>query len=304
MAAGRTDEVDEEQQPARALGRALRDLQRRSGCTLRSLETRVRISDSSLSRYFRGTTVPPWTTVRDLCLALGGDPADYRTLWEAADRGQRLAAAAGTGGAPAGAAAGAEGAAGTDGARAAGDAGPPGQAPGRLRLFSRRGRLFWALAGGVCGLVLGATGAVWMLPGVAGAGGGAPAAFHGPAPGANQPRIFVNRATGSCLDDSLDMGTRSYGCNGLPYQRWTVLPAEEGGARLRNHATGRCLEHTPGGLRAAACGPAAAQRWTVAPRDEAAAEIRSTAGRLCLDDDTAAGLRALPCDRTARQKWA
>ncbi|MDT9687202.1 helix-turn-helix transcriptional regulator [Streptomyces sp. P9(2023)] len=85
MAADRPD--DEE--PARALGRAPRDLQRRSGCTLRSLETSVRISDSSLSRYFRGTTVPPWATVRDLCKALDGDPADFRHLWEAADRSQR-----------------------------------------------------------------------------------------------------------------------------------------------------------------------------------------------------------------------
>ncbi|MFF5427937.1 MULTISPECIES: RICIN domain-containing protein [unclassified Streptomyces] len=297
MAAGRPDEVHEEQQPARALGRALRDLQRRSGCTLRSLETRVRISDSSLSRYFRGATVPPWATVRDLCVALGGDPADYRTLWEAADRGQRMAAGAG------GAASATDGAAtGAGGATAAGDAGPSGEAPPRVP--GRRGRLFAALAGGVCGLVLGAAGAVWVLPVDPGTGGGATAAFHGPAPGANQPRIFVNRATGACLDDSLDVGTRSYGCNGLPYQRWTVVPAEEGGARLRNHATGRCLEHTPGGLRGAACGPSAAQRWTVAPRDEAAAEIRSAVGRLCLDDDAAAGLRAVPCDRTARQKWA
>ncbi|MFI5903968.1 helix-turn-helix domain-containing protein [Streptomyces cyaneofuscatus] len=44
---------------ARRLGAELRALQQRSGRTLRDLETRVRISDSSLSRYFRGTTVPP-----------------------------------------------------------------------------------------------------------------------------------------------------------------------------------------------------------------------------------------------------
>ncbi|MET9108880.1 helix-turn-helix domain-containing protein, partial [Streptomyces zhihengii] len=78
-----------EENPALALGRALRELQQRSGCTLRSLESRVRISDSSLSRYFRGTTVPPWPTVRDLCRALGGDPAEFRVLWEAADRAAR-----------------------------------------------------------------------------------------------------------------------------------------------------------------------------------------------------------------------
>ncbi|MEU7047501.1 helix-turn-helix domain-containing protein [Streptomyces eurythermus] len=71
---------------ARRLGDALRSLQQQSGRTLRSLEAQVRISDSSLSRYFRGETVPAWSVVRDLCRALGADPAEYRALWEAADR--------------------------------------------------------------------------------------------------------------------------------------------------------------------------------------------------------------------------
>ncbi|MFI1562913.1 helix-turn-helix domain-containing protein [Streptomyces sp. NPDC020490] len=71
---------------ARKLGDALRSLQQQSGRTLRSLETQVRISDSSLSRYFRGATVPAWTVVSDICRALGADPAEYRALWEAADR--------------------------------------------------------------------------------------------------------------------------------------------------------------------------------------------------------------------------
>ncbi|MER7488793.1 helix-turn-helix transcriptional regulator [Streptomyces sp. NPDC126497] len=70
---------------ARKLGDALRGLQQQSGRTLRSLEAQVRISDSSLSRYLRGETVPAWPVVRDLCRALGADPAAYRALWEAAD---------------------------------------------------------------------------------------------------------------------------------------------------------------------------------------------------------------------------
>jgi len=56
MAAGEAPDDD----AARRLGAELRALQQRSGCTLRDLETRVRICDSSLSRYFRGNTVPPW----------------------------------------------------------------------------------------------------------------------------------------------------------------------------------------------------------------------------------------------------
>ncbi|MFD3514799.1 helix-turn-helix domain-containing protein [Streptomyces sp. NPDC058657] len=70
---------------ARKLGEALRSLQQQSGRTLRSLEAQVRISDSSLSRYFRGQTVPSWPVVRDLCRALDADPSAYRALWEAAD---------------------------------------------------------------------------------------------------------------------------------------------------------------------------------------------------------------------------
>ncbi|MGW3590929.1 helix-turn-helix domain-containing protein [Streptomyces fungicidicus] len=74
---------------ARKLGDALRNLQQRSGRTLRSLESQVRMSDSSLSRYFRGETVPAWPVVRELCRALGADPAEYRALWEAADASRR-----------------------------------------------------------------------------------------------------------------------------------------------------------------------------------------------------------------------
>ncbi|MFJ8979511.1 helix-turn-helix domain-containing protein [Streptomyces sp. NPDC102282] len=70
---------------ARELGAALRSLQQQSGRPLRSLEDEVRISDSSLSRYFRGETVPPWPAVRDLCRALKADPVPYRVLWEATE---------------------------------------------------------------------------------------------------------------------------------------------------------------------------------------------------------------------------
>ncbi|MFF5158418.1 helix-turn-helix domain-containing protein [Streptomyces sp. NPDC000348] len=82
---------------ARKLGGALRSLQQRSGLTLRSLEAQVRISDSSLSRYFRGETVPAWPVVRDLCRALGADPAEYRALWEAAGHARHDEPAAGHG---------------------------------------------------------------------------------------------------------------------------------------------------------------------------------------------------------------
>ncbi|MFE5486126.1 RICIN domain-containing protein [Streptomyces sp. NPDC056527] len=291
MAADRPENED----PARALGRALRELQRRSGCTLRSLETTVRISDSSLSRYFRGTTVPPWATVRDLCKALGGDPADYRSLWEAADRSQRRpvqvtnpkeANAPGTGdGAP-------------NGARSKAL---------RRRLPAWRGRTIWALAGTLLGLLLGAVGTALVQSQAPTPGDDdAPPSAHGASASSaasDVHRIFVSRATGACLDDSLDMGTRSYPCNGMSYQRWTVSTTADGSVQLRNHATGECLDHHQGGLRTVPCGPSASQRWTVSAGDDEAVEVRNTTTRRCLDD-SAGGVQVLACDRTTRQKWA
>lgn len=70
----------------RQLGAALRALQHRSGHTLRELEKRVPVSDSSLSRYFRGDAVAPWSVVVQICRALGGDPSELRALWETAER--------------------------------------------------------------------------------------------------------------------------------------------------------------------------------------------------------------------------
>ncbi|MFC8273306.1 RICIN domain-containing protein [Streptomyces sp. NPDC057271] len=294
-----------DEEPARALGRALRELQRRSGCTLRSLETSVRISDSSLSRYFRGTTVPPWATVRDLCKALDADPAEYRHLWEAADRSQRRPVQGNAPQTPTAAPTAAP-----DSAPTAAPDGAPAEAPApRRRPSARSRRTVWALAWTVLGLVIGVASTALVQSRHQTPGDDAPPPAHGasaasttsPAPGL--PRIFVNRATGTCLDDSLDMGTRTYACNGMSYQRWTVRTAADGSVQLRNHATGECLDHHPGGLRTVACGPSASQRWAVTARGDEAVEVRNATTRHCLDDG-AGGVRVLPCDRTARQKWA
>lgn len=70
----------------RQLGAALRALQHRSGLTLRELEKRVPVSDSSLSRYFRGDGVAPWPVVAEIGRILGGDLSELRALWQTADR--------------------------------------------------------------------------------------------------------------------------------------------------------------------------------------------------------------------------
>jgi tetratricopeptide (TPR) repeat protein/transcriptional regulator with XRE-family HTH domain len=61
--------------------RQLRDL---TGRSLRELALDMHVSRSSLSRYFSGQAVPPWTTVVALCRAAGRDPRHLRELWERA----------------------------------------------------------------------------------------------------------------------------------------------------------------------------------------------------------------------------
>ncbi|MEV5238049.1 RICIN domain-containing protein [Streptomyces cinnamoneus] len=278
--------------PAQRLGSALRALQQRSGRPLRSLQDEVRISDSSLSRYFCGSTVPQWAVVEDLCRALGADPLTYRTLWEAADGNQtRRPAEAGPSDGPASAV--------------------------RRRLRTLRtglsGRWAFATAGILTGAVLGGVLTSYVLPPARPAAPVSPyaqAAGKGAAPqheaaSAELSRIFVSRATGACLDDSLDKKLRTYDCNGLSYQRWSVHAFPDGTRQLRNHATGACLEHGSAGLRAVACSTAATppQSWSVTRWPDDAVELRNKATGACLDDATDAGLRALPCNRDRHQKW-
>ncbi|WP_374984642.1 RICIN domain-containing protein [Streptomyces fradiae] len=298
--------------PAQRLGGALRELQQRSGRTLRALEREVLISDSSLSRYFRGSTVPPWPVVRDLCRALGADPAGYRALWEAADRAQ---------GRPAGpedpapaahdtdrAARSAEG--GSVPGEAAGEpeAGPvPGAAPGRPPR-----RWLWAATGAVSGVVAGALltapAASYRAPAAPGGRPAAEAAAEVDAGQSMEPsrlrRVFVSRQTGRCLDDSLDERLRTFKCNGMSYQWWTAHAETDGHRRLANHATGRCLEDTAAGPRAVRCAPdrTAAQEWRITVWDDESVEVRNRATGRCLDD-SGAGLRTLRCDRADRQRW-
>jgi hypothetical protein len=59
-------------------------MHQRSGKTLRALERDISISDSTLSRYFRGQATPTWPTAEKICTALGGDPTPLRGLWRAA----------------------------------------------------------------------------------------------------------------------------------------------------------------------------------------------------------------------------
>jgi transcriptional regulator with XRE-family HTH domain len=60
----------------------LRRLRELSGMSLRSLERKVHVSDSSLSRYLAGQSVPPWSVVVALSELAGRDPGPLQELWE------------------------------------------------------------------------------------------------------------------------------------------------------------------------------------------------------------------------------
>ncbi|WP_221358035.1 helix-turn-helix domain-containing protein [Streptomyces beigongshangae] len=280
--------------PARQLGQALRELQQRSGRTLRALEQQVAISDSSLSRYFRGDTVPPWPVVRDLCRALGADPAGYRSLWEAAERTRPHEAPSASTPDPTPA-----------------STPHPTASPRRHHMRALLvGRWAFAVAGAATGavitlfvlLALSESPAVPPVQGSAAelqSAGTSPSNTRKPPPMA---RIFVSRTTGNCLDDSLDYGLRSFKCNHLPYQWWTVRSLSDDSRQLRNQATGRCLADTRTGLRIQDCTVSPAQRWTLNAGGDEAVTVKNTVTGHCLDDSDA-GLRTLPCTGTRHQAW-
>lgn len=83
---GHSDPLAVQRAAQRQLGAALRALQHRSGLTLRQLEKRLPVSDTSLSRYFRGDGVAPWSIVAEICRILGGDLSELRALWQSAAR--------------------------------------------------------------------------------------------------------------------------------------------------------------------------------------------------------------------------
>ena len=284
------EEQDGRVAPAEQLGRALRALQQRSGRTLRSLETEVLISDSSLSRYLRGSTVPPWVTVRDLCRALGADPIEYRAMWEAADRCQTATSAASP-------------------PTPVPVRTPAGRGPAWVRAVRVRLRSPWmyAAAGVVAGGALGSL--LTLLLAIPEPGPGRPVA--GPAaviglgdkPGRSDAvRPFINRATGRCLDHSLDHGLRTYPCNSMSYQRWTVHALPHGAHQVWNHATGACLISGATDVRAGACGTSASETWSVRSWADESVALSSTATGVCLEDGTG-GLRPARCGRTDHQKW-
>lgn len=75
---------------------ALRELWVSSRCpTLREVARRTngRVSHTAVGSALNGAVLPRWNTAFTLIEALGGDPANYRPLWERADevnRGEKV----------------------------------------------------------------------------------------------------------------------------------------------------------------------------------------------------------------------
>ncbi|WP_446040777.1 RICIN domain-containing protein [Streptomyces sp. SID1121] len=81
-------------------------------------------------------------------------------------------------------------------------------------------------------------------------------------------------------------------------------PLGDGTRELRNHATGACLQHGDAGLGTRHCDRSAAQRWWLAVGSDDSTRLKNKVTGACLDDSTAAGMRALPCEDRKHQKWA
>lgn len=71
------------------LVRHLRRMKDESRRSLREIERATHVSNSSLSRYLSGQSMPQWNVVVALCRVTGHDPRPLRPLWEDANRSRR-----------------------------------------------------------------------------------------------------------------------------------------------------------------------------------------------------------------------
>jgi transcriptional regulator with XRE-family HTH domain len=84
--------ADEDSTPPQDEGQAqnlageLRRVRVATGMSLKELERATASSDSSLSRYLAGTSIPPWPVIEALCRAAQRDPQELMPLWQAAQR--------------------------------------------------------------------------------------------------------------------------------------------------------------------------------------------------------------------------
>lgn len=112
---------------------------------------------------------------------------------------------------------------------------------------------------------------------------------------ADSVQTFRNGATGDCLDDSAAYDLRTFTCNGLNYQQWTVHVWGDGTRRLENVQTGNCVYDSDEVVMEAACDSSQHESWYVTHWADGGATFENQATGMCLDDSSDYGLRTYPC---------
>lgn len=141
----------------------------------------------------------------------------------------------------------------------------------------------------------------------------APATAASAAPGAERDspagvyadpiQTFKNRWTGRCLDDSYTYGLRTFGCNGLDYQRWYVHVWADGTRRLRNVHTGRCIYDSDAILTMRTCDSSTNQSFYVKRYSDGSVRFRNQNTRLCLAGADNGAVYTPSCTDVYRQRW-
>ncbi|CAO5186246.1 putative xylanase [Frankia sp. AiPs1] len=118
-------------------------------------------------------------------------------------------------------------------------------------------------------------------------------------------RTFVNLATGFCLDSNSKGEVYTLGCNGGPYQGWSLgSTAFNGVVTLRDQATGRCLDsNADRKVYTLGCNDGSYQKWTVNNGGFGTRTFRNLATGFCLDSNGGRKVYTLGCNDGSYQKW-
>ncbi|WP_433796725.1 RICIN domain-containing protein [Actinoplanes sp. CA-252034] len=105
---------------------------------------------------------------------------------------------------------------------------------------------------------------------------------------ADTVQTFRNRATGLCLDDSIEFSLRQFTCNNSLYQRWNVHVFGDGTRQLRNEETRRCFGSRRNGstveLIVGACTATPSKSWIVVRQPNGIQFYSEVTGNHCLSD--------------------
>src|ERR1700680_2042999 len=112
---------------------------------------------------------------------------------------------------------------------------------------------------------------------------------------------ILNVNTGGCIDDSFTYGLRSFPCNGLSYQDWTLTSQSDGSVTIKNANTGRCIDDSFAyHLRSFTCNNLNYQNWWVTPvyglNGSFWFQLQNENTGGCIDDSFTYHLRSFGCN--------